>query len=493
MLDALPYLIDYPYGCTEQTMSRFLPAAVVAKAHPKDAKDLRRLADVTKASMARLYDFQHDDGGWGWWKEGESDDFMTAYVVWGFAVAREGGLTVDDEPIGHAVQYLDHKLQANETDWQEQAWMLHALGAWRTATHDRKVSAEERLAIDNVWRHRERLTVYTRALFTIAAHDFGEAEKTAVLVRNLEDGVKIDAGADPAAPETMATAHWGAEQFWWRWYEGPVESTAFALQALVRVDPKNKLIEPAMNWLVKNRRGARWNNTRDTAVAILALEDYLSATGELQADARYELSVNGELVSSSEVPPSIVRDANDIRIRRTAGKGPLYFAVEGRFVSLEEPVTPASNEIAVRRDYVRLAPTPTLLKGIAYDRIPLADGGAVGSGERVEVILTIETKNDYDYLLFEDLKPAGLEAVSLRSGELLYATSKDRTAWVYQELRDRKVALFIDHLPAGTWEIRYTLRAESPGTFHALPLLGQAMYVPEVHANGEEVRITVRE
>ena len=31
MLDALPYLIDYPYGCTEQTMSRFLPAAITAK------------------------------------------------------------------------------------------------------------------------------------------------------------------------------------------------------------------------------------------------------------------------------------------------------------------------------------------------------------------------------------------------------------------------------------------------------------------------------
>src|SRR6185503_1863252 len=31
MLDALPYLIEYPYGCTEQTMSRFLPAAITAK------------------------------------------------------------------------------------------------------------------------------------------------------------------------------------------------------------------------------------------------------------------------------------------------------------------------------------------------------------------------------------------------------------------------------------------------------------------------------
>ncbi len=64
---------------------------------------------------------------------------------------------------------------------------------------------------------------------------------------------------------------------------------------------------------------------------------------------------------------------------------------------------------------------------------------------------------------------------------------------MYQELRDRKVAMFVDHLPQGVWEIRYTLRAEMPGSFHALPVIGQAMYVPEVRANGEEVRVTVEE
>ena len=44
-----------------------------------------------------------------------------------------------------------------------------------------------------------------------------------------------------------------------------------------------------------------------------------------------------------------------------------------------------------------------------------------------------------------------------------------RQRWVYQELRDRKVALFLDKLPQGVWEIRYEMRAEVPGTFHALP------------------------
>jgi hypothetical protein len=68
-----------------------------------------------------------------------------------------------------------------------------------------------------------------------------------------------------------------------------------------------------------------------------------------------------------------------------------------------------------------------------------------------------------------------------------------RSRWIYQELRDRKVALFIDKLPEGVWEIRYDLRAEVPGKFHALPVVGQAMYVPEIRCNGEELRINVAE
>ena len=55
------------------------------------------------------------------------------------------------------------------------------------------------------------------------------------------------------------------------------------------------------------------------------------------------------------------------------------------------------------------------------------------------------------------------------------------------------MAMFIDHIQQGVWEMRYTLRAETPGSFHALPLLGQAMYVPEVRANGDEVRVVVGE
>ena len=331
----------------------------------------------------------------------------------------------------------------------------------------------------------------------------------------------------------MGTAHWGEDGIYWRWSDGGVEATAFVLRALLAIDPQNALIEPVSNWLIKNRRGAQWSNTRDTAIVLYTLTDYLKVSQELKTDLEFDVLVNGSHIATQRVTPAsilsapslfrikqeLLRDGNnEIRIRKKSGNGPLYFSAEAKFFSLEEPVTAAGNEIFVKREYFRLSGKPTLLKGYTYDRVPLTDSGDVKSGERVEVVVTIEAKNNYEYLVFEDLKPAGLEAVEVRSGESLYATElksgaverkfgnkeeqskiadtsdqqedhTGRTRWVYQELRDRKVALFIDKLPQGVWQIRYSLRAEVPGQFHALPLLGHAMYVPEIRANGEELRI----
>ncbi|HEU4889569.1 MAG TPA: alpha-2-macroglobulin family protein, partial [Thermoanaerobaculia bacterium] len=494
MLDALPYLVEFPYGCTEQTMSRFLPAVIVARTleklglDPSQRLPKKNLDAVTAAGMTRLYDMQHSDGGWGWWKDGSSDDFMTAYVLWGFSLAREAGLRVNTSAIDRAAAWLTNRLVERRNQWNDQAWMLHAISAWRNS----KPSSAERVAYDDVYANRERLSAYARALLAITAHRYGDTERTAVLVRNLEDGVKLERAADDEA-DSLATAHWGSSQrFWWRWYEGPVETTAFVLRALVTIDPKHKLVEPSMNWLVKNRRGAQWNNTRDTAVALLALTEYLDRSGELTGDVSYELTVNGRVIATKKltaadvlrapsrfpIEASLLREAEqEIRIRRTSGSAPLYFAAEARFVSLEEPVKAAGNEIFVRRDYYRLKPRPTLLKGVQYDKVPLRDGDAIQSGERLEVVVTVDAKNDYSYLMFEDLKPGGFEAVALQSGQPMWATQKGTNAnvYVYQELRDRKVAMFIDHIQQGVWEIRYTLRAETPGSFHALPLMGQAM------------------
>ncbi len=612
MLDALPYLINYPYGCTEQTMSRFLPTVVTAKTlrdlglkpediagrvfggieknsaaatHPDGKHSLDEMDQMTQASLDRLCDFQHDDGGWGWWKEDDSDHWMTAYVVWGLSLARNADVHLKDGVLRRGENYLNQHLVDEKDNYDMQAFMLYALASSKNPKA--KITKFQQAAFDNLWKNRDELNAYTRALLALSAHDYGFDDQAQTLVENLENGVIRDDRPDQSvlmgnsgsalAPTVMGTAHWGEDGFYWHWSEGGVEATAFALRALMAIDPTNQLVEPVSNWLIKNRRGAQWNNTRDTAITVLALNDYLHASGELQTDEAFKVLVNGSQVAERKISgadifsaPSqfaidakLIQDTNEIRIVRTSGNGPLYFSANGKFFSTEEPITSAGNEIFVKREYYKLVPHPTLLKGFAESREPLLDGDTVTSGERVETILTIEAKNDYDYLMFEDLKPAGFEAVEVRSGDNLDAqqlksstvkrnsgtntvheikssesfasiakaygvsmgslekanhgmnprrlpiaasiiipprpSSGDdndytgETREVYQELRDRQVALFIDHLPQGVWEIRYNFRAETPGQFHALPVTGGAMYVPEIRCNSAELRIKVED
>ncbi len=559
MLDALPYLADYPYGCTEQTLSRFLPATIVrqtlrslgldaetamartfggietntaAAAQPGGKKDLNQLNAMVAAGLDRLNDFQHADGGWGWWKEGESDAWMTAYVVWGLNLARQADVKVDNERLRRALVWLEHHLVEAENDPALQTWMLHALAVQHARVKAILVGEFETKALLNLWTQRDQMNPYTRSLFALTVHHFGDHEKALALVRALSDGVVRDDKPDAsvllgnAGAGAPPTVHWGRETGWWSWSDGGVETTAFVLRALLAIDPKNELVEPAANWLLKNRRGAQWSNTRDTALVILALNDYLRVTGELKGELDYEVVVNGQSLARKRITPAdivsapsvftvdpkLVRDANEIRIVRHGGNAPVYFAVQAAFFSAEEPVTPAGNELFVRRSYFKLVPRATLLKGTVFDRVPLNEGETVNSGERIETVLSIETKNNYEYLLFEDLKPAGFEAVEVRSGGSLYArelkrsaapvTSASagerdeftgRTSWVYPEWRDRKAAMFVSRLPQGLWELRYEFRAETPGRFHALPVVADAMYVPEIRANSAELRVNVGE
>src|SRR6185503_5765342 len=112
-----------------------------SQTHPKGKRDLRQLDEMVKLGLDRLYNFQHSDGGWGWWKDGESDHFMTAYVVWGLTLAREAGLQIKTDALERGVGFLDKEIVEEEASYDQQSWMLHALAAYHASSKRRDVSA----------------------------------------------------------------------------------------------------------------------------------------------------------------------------------------------------------------------------------------------------------------------------------------------------------------------------------------------------------------
>ncbi len=74
-----------------------------------------------------------------------------------------------------------------------------------------------------------------------------------------------------------------------------------------------------------------------------------------------------------------------------------------------------------------------------YERQELPDGATLKSGDLVEIEMEIDSKNDYEYILFEDMKASGFEPVEVRSGY----NGNDLSA--YMELHDDRVAFFVPH------------------------------------------------
>ena len=179
------------------------------------------------------------------------------------------------------------------------------------------------------------------------------------------------------------------------------------------------------------------------------------------------------------------------------GRGPLYFNAYMTNFTLEDPIARAGLEIKVDRKIYRLVKADKVIDVAGgrgqtvgqqverYRREVLAEGATLKSGELVEVELEIDSKNDYEYLIFEDFKAAGFEPVEVRSGY----NGNDLGAYV--EFRDERVAFFARTLARGKHSVSYRLRAEIPGRFHALPARAQAMYAPEVRANSDEIQLRV--
>src|SRR5262249_51987403 len=120
---------DYPYGCVEQTMSRFLPAIKVTQVLKQlrlDSPELdRKLPVVVQAGIKRLLELQHEDGGWGWWEKDPTQPIMTPYALYGLLEAEKAGYQVGS---GNAIRYgLERLKQFIENTGQRTADRIYSL------------------------------------------------------------------------------------------------------------------------------------------------------------------------------------------------------------------------------------------------------------------------------------------------------------------------------------------------------------------------------
>ena len=556
MVDALPYLGQYPYGCTEQTLNRFLPSVITQRtlldmqlnlAEIRDkrtnlnaqeigddrerAKGWKRfehnpvfneeeLARMVKEGIKALTDQQISDGGWGWFSGyGEhSYPHTTAVVVHGLQVAKANDAALVPGVLERGIEWLK-RYQAEQLVWlknfeqkkenvrkKQYADELNAF-VYMILVDAGSDSVEMR---DRLYRDRKTLAVYAKAMFGLALEKLGDQEKLAMILTNIEQFLVEDEENETAylkLPES---------DYWWYWYGSEVEANAFYLKLLAKTDAKQERAPRLVKYLLNNRKhGTYWSSTRDTAYCIEAFAEYIKASGEQEPQMTVEVWLDGAKQKEVEITRenlftydnklvltgADVKDgAHELEIRRSAGKGNVYFNAYLTNFTLEDHITAAGLEVKVNRSYYQLVPVDKTIKAQGdrgqvldqkvekYERKELANLDTLKSGDLVEIELVIESKNDYEYLMFEDMKAAGFEPVELRSG---YGGSKGLGA--YMELRDNRVTFFVRALARGKHSIAYRMRAEIPGQFAALPTRASAMYAPELKGNSEEIKLKIED
>ena len=500
MLGALDYLVSYPYGCTEQTLSSFLPNLLVLRT----LKDLgiaptARMAELDRhvsAGIQRLYDYQHQDGGWGWWKTDENHPFMTAYAVYGLAETQKAGYKVDGWKLREGVTSLEKQFKEFPRAVPDlKAYMLFGMASALSAP-DLPMKDEVRTltasAADATWSTRDRMSPYGRALLTLAL------------------GMMQDKRAAEVANVLAADVQKKGDVAWWHvehnplledWEDTSVEATAFAVRALAAQQPNSPLLEPAVRWLLLNRTfGAWWSSTEQTAMALCGLLDYMKARKEGAGPSSVEVLVNGQPAgtaafdaNSLTAPDPVVvtatgaAGANTIQIRKH-GAGALYWSATAEFYDKTGPFErTGSHKLALVRKYFSLTPVQ---KGnrIVYRESPFT--GQAKPGDLLLVRLSAAGSNDWRYLMIEDPLPAGVEAVQQTDLVQLETPTRFWDA-SRREYRDDRIVFFQQSFTEGHYEYLYLLKVTTPGVFRVMPARISAMYVPDSTATSEPLTLTV--
>ena len=499
---ALDYLTSYPYGCTEQTMSSFLPNIVVAQAIKKlGVKSTLKPGELDQkvaAGLQRLYSYQHDDGAWGWWKTDDDSVFMTAYVVQGLGEAREAGYSTSDQGLEALTKgrgWLAKALRDDKKLYPDlKAYAAYALAI--SSTEDITHPDEgEKAIVESAWQSRDEFSPFGTAVLGLALRKMNDP-RSSELAANLEQEAKQD----------DAQAWWPSEHDWLLDFDSDttVESTALVLKLLTAERPQSSLLAKAAQYLVTHRNeGLWWNSTKQTAMVVFGLTDYMQQSGELAGDFTAEVYVNDRQVISKHFSPENgpqlaetvrlaadqIGGSNSIRIVQHGG-GRLYWSVRQQYFTTESRVTnTGSFQLSLVREYFRLNPVQQNGR-IVYHLEPMPE--TLNVGDTIAVRLTVGG-GDWRYLLVEDPILSGAESIPRDD---LYELDQRPPWWDWwftdRELHDDLTDFFQTWFSRGQHEYVYLLKVVNPGQFRISPARVEPMYQPEYLSTTDAKTVTVK-
>lgn len=494
MLDGLSYLEHYPYECNEQTVSRFLPNLFTVRALRTLGIDDKALATNLAYQLGigvqRLVNRQNLDGGWGYWPNEESNPFVTAYVLWGLESAVAMDFAVPPSTLDRSVTYLDLQFMAPSDVDTADNWQLNQMAFVHFVLAEMGEADPGRMS--TLYDVRERLDNYGRAFLAMALFtDEPNDDRVTTLMDDLAGAASLSATG----------AWWQEAGADWQTLNTDIRSTAVILAAFTRIEPDNPLLPNVVRWLMQARKAGAWSSTQENAWSIIALTDWMAATGELEADYTWDVTLNDANLGSGAANASnlaasvtlrtavadLLRDeANTLRITRNNETGKLYYTAHLEYFLDALAVQPAN-------------------RGIVVDRQFSVDGKPANSarvGDIISVTVTVVAPTSLFQMRVDTPIPAGAEVIDPNLanapqydeyGNPLQSWNWDAWNPTYKDYRDDRVALFQSHMAPGTYQYTFQVRATVPGEYRVLPAYAEMMYFTEVWGRSGGSLFTITE
>lgn len=475
----LDYLIQYPYGCIEQTVSAAFPqlyyADLVRSMTGNTSSDLNPAHNVQQAIL-KIQSMQLSNGSLSYWPEGGEETWWgSVYATHFLLEARKAGYEVNSRTLDRLLQYLKFKLNKRETEILYYNQNLKKEIAAKSTTYSLYVLAMAGMPQQNTMNyykaHPEMLAIDGRYLLAAAYALSGQGMQAKAVLPQAFSGElskKVSAGS----------------------FYSQVRDMALALHALLDIDPASPQVAEMARLLSQSLQREKYLNTQESVWGILAMGKIARATNKanltatISAGGKSIATTNGEPVRIDLKP--YLGQALNISVK---DKGSLYYFWQASGITNDGSYKQEDSYLKVRRTY------------LTRDGREIT-GNKFRQNQLVVVRLTLEGIFDADVnnVVITDMLPAGFEIENAR------LVSMPGLNWLkmqstpdYVDVRDDRINIFTSEpinaagsqsmaAPAavtfrdGYQEFYYMVRAVSPGTYQLGPVQAEAMYNAFYHS-----------
>ncbi|MDA0282173.1 MAG: alpha-2-macroglobulin family protein [Planctomycetota bacterium] len=543
---SLPYLMEYPHQCSEQTFNRLYANALaqhIANSDPnirrvfdvwkntpgdtldspleknQDLKsvlleetpwlrqsnaegqarrnagilfDANRLREETERTMRKIAELQHADGAWPWFPGGPANDYITLYITTGFGRMRHLGIDVGMEPAVKSLSRLD---------------------GWIKRIYDHIVKKEENHLTTTIALYLYGRTFFLKDQPVAAEHQeafnyfVGQAKKYWLKLANRQSqahlAVALHRLADKQTPKAIMASidersvsdeelgkFWrDTEESWW-WYRAPIETQAMMIEAFDEILNDQDSVEACKVWLLKQKQTQDWKTTKATADAVYAL--LLRGANLLASTELVEVSLDGEAIKPKNV------EAGTGFYEEQFSRGDVKPGFGSITVEkVDEGVAWGAVHWQYLEDMSKLTPydgTPLQLTKSLFTKENTKKGpvlkaveGPLEVGDELVVRITLRTDRDMEYVHLKDQRGSGTEPVNVLSKYKF-----QDGLYYYESTRDTASHFFIDYLPKGVYVFEYSVRIQHRGSYQTGMAQIQSMYAPEFNSHSESFLLDVK-